>query len=159
MIDEEKFISEKFVIIDGIHFVIDYYYTKEYDRTFLNGFHEVLNGTLNGLSARFNVIVQTEEQHDLISDYIWRMNERKERKIKCFHRSKCFKYDIKKLKFDGMKIKDNLDIAQFHTESANRSYSPYKNKYGKEDIDIFKRLDEAAKNLKMSASTVSKFKL
>jgi hypothetical protein len=155
----EDFLDERFVMIDGVHFRLDYHYYEEDGSKYLSGFNTNFNDTEKGRSAYLYVVVQTDEQHDLISDYIWRIDERKVKKIKCFYRDNCFAYDIKKLKFDGMSIKKDLDVAKFHTETANMYWASHKDHYTEEDVKIFKKLDEDAENLRKSLSQVSKYNL
>lgn len=160
--DEYQFINEKFVVIDGVHFRLDYFYDSEpdVDDEWISGFNTSLNDNWSyGLRATFSVIVQTEEQHELISNYVWRMREKKERKIKAFQRCNCFVHNINKLKFRGMTIKHNFDVATFSAETVNRKWSPYKQTYSEEDKRIFTELDIEVNNLKNSYSSINKYNL
>lgn len=148
----EDFDDVKFIKIDGMFFRLDCHYDDEADM--LVSKHSF---NYNGLS--FRVLVQNDEQHDLISDYIWRMDEDKERKIKAFHRCNCFAYDIKKLKFDGMTIKDHFDVARFYTYTKNRYWAPYKDNYTEEEIAICRALDEEYEQLYKSLPIMDKYNL
>ena len=133
---------EDFIIIDEVLFRIS---------------HDGLNFTRD--SFYVYVVIQTKEQEQLIEQYKNRVLNNKVRKIRCFYRTDCWKYVIKKLKYKRFSTMDNEKVACFLAENVKPIWSPFKDNYSEEEKEQFEKLDLMYNSLMTSSKSIKKYSL